>query len=112
MRVNAWTDVEKATLVRMWGVGYTASQIADALPGRSRDAVLGRIRRLRESGASIPQRESPIIHAPRPPAPPVEAEKPWRCCCCEPECSALVERGSYCAAHAALYYQPPRLTNS
>lgn len=42
---NFWTDEEVAKLKRMWRAGRTAEEISKALPGRTRAAVLGILKR-------------------------------------------------------------------
>jgi len=41
-----WTDERTAKLVKLWGEGYSGSEIAEILGGVSREAVLGKIFRL------------------------------------------------------------------
>lgn len=45
-RVGGWTDDRLALLQAMWSAGKTASQIAEALGGVSRNAVIGKAHRL------------------------------------------------------------------
>src|SRR3546814_2412090 len=71
----AWTDERIDTLKAMWEKGMTASQIAEALGGVSRNAVIGKAHRL-----GLQSRPSPVKPndddtpkaapkpAPRPPA--------------------------------------------
>ncbi|RTL17678.1 MAG: GcrA cell cycle regulator, partial [Sphingomonadaceae bacterium] len=42
----SWTDERIDTLKTMWEAGQTASQIAEALGGVSRNAVIGKAHRL------------------------------------------------------------------
>lgn len=42
----SWTEKEDATLRSLWTRGIAASIIAERLPGRNRDMVLGRAHRL------------------------------------------------------------------
>ena len=42
---NGWSDEEIATLDRLWKEGLSCSQIARQLPGRTRNAVIGRLHR-------------------------------------------------------------------
>src|SRR3546814_2749639 len=81
----AWTDERIDTLKAMWEKGMTASQIAEALGGVSRNAVIGKAHRL-----GLQSRPSPVKPndddtpkaapkpAPRPPAEskPVKAAPP------------------------------------
>jgi GcrA cell cycle regulator len=52
---NKWSYEEDTTFKAMWLEGKSASQISRVLPGRTRNAVLGRVFRL-----GLPQRVSPI----------------------------------------------------
>ncbi len=86
----SWTDERIDTLKTMWEAGQTASQIAEALGGVSRNAVIGKAHRLglqsrpspvkpNEPAAApapvpaVPEPE-PVVAAP--PAPPPPAPKP------------------------------------
>ena len=51
----SWTDERIATLKKMWEGGQTASQIAEALGGVSRNAVIGKAHRL-----ALEARPSPV----------------------------------------------------
>lgn len=51
----SWTDERIATLKKMWEGGSTASQIAEELGGVSRNAVIGKARRL-----DLKSRASPV----------------------------------------------------
>ncbi|WP_322962955.1 GcrA family cell cycle regulator [Sphingomonas fuzhouensis] len=72
----SWTDERIDTLRTMWEAGQTASQIAEALGGVSRNAVIGKAHRLglqarpspvkaNEPAAAAPE---PVVAAPPPPA--------------------------------------------
>ncbi|WP_019515977.1 GcrA family cell cycle regulator [Sphingomonas sp. Mn802worker] len=52
----SWTDERIDTLKTMWEAGQTASQIADALGGVSRNAVIGKAHRL-----GLQSRPSPVV---------------------------------------------------
>ena len=41
-----WTEERVELLQRLWGQGYSASQIANQLQGVTRNAVIGKIHRL------------------------------------------------------------------
>lgn len=43
---RAWQDAELALVTQLWGEGYSASQIAHRLEGRTRNAVIGCVSRL------------------------------------------------------------------
>lgn len=72
----SWTDERIDTLKKMWEAGNTASQIAEALGGVSRNAVIGKAHRL-----GLQSRPSPVkpneVEAKAAPAPqPVAASSP------------------------------------
>ena len=62
----SWTEERIETLRRLWEEGQTASQIAQAIGGISRNAVIGKAHRL-----GLQSRPSPV--RPNEPAPPEEA---------------------------------------
>jgi GcrA cell cycle regulator len=74
-----WTDERVALLQRLWGQGYSASQIADQLEGVSRNAVIGKIHRLgKQTGPKAPRARRPLGVAPgrRRPAPELRRPAP------------------------------------
>ncbi|MFG6282355.1 GcrA cell cycle regulator [Arthrobacter sp. TPD3018] len=86
----SWTDERIDTLKTMWEAGQTASQIAEALGGVSRNAVIGKAHRLGLQSRPSPVKPNepaaapaPVPAAPEPepvvaapPAPPPPAPKP------------------------------------
>jgi GcrA cell cycle regulator len=78
----SWTDERIDTLRTMWEAGQTASQIAEALGGVSRNAVIGKAHRLGLQARPSPVKASepapaaePVVAAPPPPpAPELEPE--------------------------------------
>ncbi|WP_298674120.1 GcrA family cell cycle regulator, partial [uncultured Sphingomonas sp.] len=52
----SWTEERIQTLKTMWESGQTASQIAEALGGVSRNAVIGKAHRL-----DLQSRPSPVV---------------------------------------------------
>ena len=89
----SWTDDRIEQLKAMWEAGQTASQIAEALGGVSRNAVIGKAHRLELQARPSPVRpnepekapEPMVVAAPPPePEPVVEAEP-------EPEPEPAVE---------------------
>ena len=77
----SWTDERIDTLRTMWEAGQTASQIAEALGGVSRNAVIGKAHRLGLQARPSPVKASepapaaePVVAAPPPPPPPPEPE--------------------------------------
>lgn len=49
----SWTDERVETLKKMWGDGQSASQIAKALGGVTRNAVIGKVHRLGLSNRAV-----------------------------------------------------------
>jgi GcrA cell cycle regulator len=84
----SWTDERIETLRKMWESGQTASQIAEALGGVSRNAVIGKAHRLElqsrpspvvpKEVEAKPEPEPVVVAAPPPPppAPPVPPPAP------------------------------------
>lgn len=83
-----WTPQDEATLTKLWNAGQSGSQIAKVL-GISRNAVIGKVHRLRLTHRKTVARRIPVAHilkpqvrvAPRIPAPllsaiPLPAEPP------------------------------------
>lgn len=56
---QGWSDEELATLKEMWLEGASATRIANALPGRSRNAVLGKVHRMKE----MPKRTTTVARS-------------------------------------------------
>ena len=75
----SWTDERIATLSKMWEGGQTASQIAEALGGVSRNAVIGKAHRLglqaRPSPVKPNEPEAKAKPAPAAPAKPAPAPR-------------------------------------
>lgn len=96
----SWTDERVEKLQEMWAEGHSAAQIAKALGGVTRNAVIGKVHRLglsnRNPGAKTPEAggeaaaedtvEAPVVAAPEPapeeaqaaPEPVAEAPAPAR----------------------------------
>lgn len=81
----SWTDERIDTLKSMWEKGMTASQIAEALGGVSRNAVIGKAHRLGLQSRPSPVKPNepeakpapaPKAAAPKPAAAPAPAPKP------------------------------------
>jgi GcrA cell cycle regulator len=53
---TTWTSSEDAFLAKLWREGKSASKIAEQIPGKSRNAVIGRAHRLRAQGWAIASR--------------------------------------------------------
>jgi len=73
----SWTEERIETLKTMWEAGQTASQIAEALGGVSRNAVIGKAHRLELQARPSPVRQNepePAVAAP-PPEPEPEPEQ-------------------------------------
>lgn len=101
-RAGDWTPEEKTALTVNWHAGHSASQIAQLLPGRTRNSVIGQARRM-----GLPGRPSPIKRFQRP---------TWRryvphlfkgrqdACEYPDGCEEKAVKGSYCAFHHKLCY--------
>ena len=79
----SWTDERIDTLRTMWEAGQTASQIAEALGGVSRNAVIGKAHRLGLQARPSPVKANepapapePVVAAPPPPPPPAPEPEP------------------------------------
>lgn len=80
----SWTDERIDTLRTMWEAGQTASQIAEALGGVSRNAVIGKAHRLGlqarpspvKANDPAPAAAEPVMAAPPPPPPPAPEPAP------------------------------------
>jgi GcrA cell cycle regulator len=57
-----WTDERVSLLKRLWGEGHTATEIAKVLGGVSRNAVIGKVHRLKLSNrvSPIQQNKKPV----------------------------------------------------
>lgn len=65
--MSNWTDERVSALTKLWNEGLSATQCAKQLGGVSRNAVIGKVHRLRLSNRAEP---SAPARAPRTPAPP------------------------------------------
>lgn len=78
---TGWTEARVEILKEHWGKGWSASEIAALLPGLSRNAVLGKVDRLkltrnrgaRGSGVSRPRKPAASKPKPAKPAKPAKA---------------------------------------
>lgn len=87
---DAWPEENIKLLVELWGRGHSATQIAEIIPGKTRNAIIGKVRRLKlpyraplpAHRKAKPQRPREprlmTIHdlPPPPPAPKPEPPKP------------------------------------
>lgn len=61
-----YSEEEAETVKRMWGEGYSASQIASVLVGRTRNSVIGFLHRLGdEKKPRLNKRTAPTVRNPR-----------------------------------------------
>lgn len=60
MRMEAWTDDRVKRLEQLWTDGHSASCIARVLGGTTRNAVIGKVHRLRLNGRSMGMRSDLI----------------------------------------------------
>ena len=72
----SWTEDRIDQLKTMWEAGQTASQIAEALGGVSRNAVIGKAHRLGLQARPSPVRPNEPVQAAPPPPPPVPEPEP------------------------------------
>lgn len=52
----SWTPSMDAEIIRLWNAGKITREIAAVIPGTTRNAILGRLHRLRINGANIEPR--------------------------------------------------------
>jgi len=55
MAESSWTESEKQSVIRLWREGWTAGRIAETMPGRSRNAIIGIVHRMK-----LAKRPNPI----------------------------------------------------
>ncbi|MGV6821146.1 MAG: GcrA family cell cycle regulator [Parvularcula sp.] len=60
----AWTEERVEQLKQLWGEGLSASQIANAMGGVTRNAVIGKVHRLGLAGRATPAAPKPVNSAP------------------------------------------------
>ena len=116
---STWTEDRVNKLRELWSQGKTASEIGAALGGVSRNAVIGKVHRLKLSGRPSPIKHRPIDSTPMviggsatilalgdrsckwPVGDPLSAEFRF--------CGNCASAGiPYCTEHAAMAYQPKR----
>ena len=73
---SKWTPKALATLARMLRAGNSSSQIAKAMNNVTRNAVLGKIHRLRKAGVHLPTKSTQGSPKARPKAPLKAAAEP------------------------------------
>lgn len=66
-----WTTTEDELLIKLWQSGRTSSEIAKEV-GRSRNSVIGRVTRLRDTGVTLAVRGRVVPKQLRPQKPKVE----------------------------------------
>jgi GcrA cell cycle regulator len=75
---NYWSEERLNQAIALWGEGRSASEIATALGGVSRNAVTGKINRLQAAG-KVPRRKEQSLRPTRAePAPPAQVPAPSR----------------------------------
>jgi len=62
----AWTDAERRLLADRWKAGDAARQIAAALPGRTRNSVIGKANALKLKRRASPLNPRPLSGKPLP----------------------------------------------
>lgn len=63
----SWTDQRVELLKKLWANGLSAQQIADELDGTTRNAVIGKVHRLKLSGRAKSPPRTPRSRKPRAP---------------------------------------------
>lgn len=117
-----WTEERVAKLRELWAQGKTASEIGVALGGVSRNAVIGKVHRLKLSGRPSPIKQRPLEHTPMPMSgtatilalsdrsckwPVGDPLSPDFHFCGKSAAPSI----PYCTDHAQLAYQPKRMKN-
>src|ERR671912_55021 len=90
----SWTDERVELLTKLWSDGLSASQIAGELGGITRNAVIGKVHRLKLSGRA----KAPSSAAPRPRNPRAPTTFPSRA-------ARPLTRGNTALATHALYME-------
>lgn len=72
---NAWTPEEDATLLRLQLEGFSAAEIGRTV-SKSRNAVIGRLHRLRAKGLGLPKQSPRRLTVPRPETAPRKPSPP------------------------------------
>jgi GcrA cell cycle regulator len=107
----AWTDERIEQLRQMWQAGMTASQIAEALTGVSRNAVIGKAHRLGLESRPSPVKPGDTSAAAEPAATPAPvaaaAEAPRPAPTPMPAAPAPVQQTADSASAAAIPADPP-----
>lgn len=118
-----WTEERVAKLRELWSQGKTASEIGVALGGVSRNAVIGKVHRLKLSGRPSPIKQRPLEHTPMPVLgsatllslgdrsckwPVGDPLSPDFHFCGKSACTGM----PYCVEHAQVAYQPKRMRST
>jgi GcrA cell cycle regulator len=120
---GTWTDERVSRLKELWSQGKTASEIGVALGGISRNAVIGKVHRLKLSGRPSPIKHRPIEQAP--PSPTIGGGTATILALGDRSCKwpmgdplaadfhfcgkSAAPGIPYCADHSQLAYQPKKL---
>lgn len=133
---DAWPQEQTDLLTELWSRGHTATQIAEIIPGKTRNAVIGKVRRLKlPFRVTIPANRKPKTVRPReprlvtmpelpPPTPKPEPPKPPYVPFMEADsktCRSIeghdgdfalfcsnpkIPEESYCVYHQGIFYNP------
>jgi GcrA cell cycle regulator len=75
--IKDWTPERTSHAMKLWREGFSANQIARALGGVTRNAVIGKMHRIRMPGHTVKVRSSPIktrrVHLPK-----IKPQPRWR----------------------------------
>lgn len=121
-RSDSWSEEEELKLVELWGKALrgkklTVSQVSSLIPGRSRNAIVGKVHRMKKQGHDLDIRPSPIrtIRGEKTNLPNIDIIDTGTTAqvgksdrfCEDPDCFAEKAQRSYCDYHAKLYYVKP-----
>lgn len=130
----SWSVIDQEFMIRLWKEGYSATYISEQIPGKTRNAVMGKVRRLGlhrldPDAPRVPrkprQRKEPKVMIPEPPSipkpePPKAPFVPFMeanqktCRSIEGHDGTLalfcsnpkIPEESYCVYHQHIFYQP------
>lgn len=66
MRPSSWTSEQDQILLRLWTEGKSATAISVIMETKSRNAVIGRLHRLRAAGVTVPEHVQPAARPRKP----------------------------------------------
>lgn len=102
-----WSADEEKKLLELWEQRKSVREICEALPGRNRNMVIGKVHRLKFLGRKVETRDNPVKRkiTVEPETPVTQEPDKNELYCAEPGCTILRQKGSYCMHHASIYYR-------